>query len=99
MYRKKFSWILVLALLATVMIGLAWDMRSSTRKTQAQQTVTTRKTTLQKWEVHVTMAYDSSAVAKEANTLGDQGWELVSVVVEWAAGPPRYVAYFKRPKS
>lgn len=100
MYRRKYIWTPVLVLIITGMIGSAWNMRSSPRKTQARQTATNRKTAIQKWEVHVIVAANHAAVAKEANTLGDQGWELVSVVVNAPEGSPfRYVAYFKRPKS
>ena len=99
MYRMKYRWTPVLVLIVTVMIVVAWQMRSSPSKTQAQQTATDRKTAPQKWEVHVIVVGTAPAVAKEANTLGDQGWELVSVVVGAPEGSPfRYEAYFKRPK-
>jgi len=100
MHIKRYRWVSILVLLVTAMIGAAGNMRSSPCKAQAQQTATGRKTVLQKWEVHVIVAGTAAAVAKEANTLGDQGWELVSVVVDAPEGSPfRYVAYFKRPKS
>jgi len=49
---------------------------------------------MQKWEYHK-ISINKDWILDELNTLGDKGWELVSITSD----RDNYVAFFKRPKS
>jgi hypothetical protein len=49
------------------------------------------------WEYQMITANNASDLTTEANTLGAQGWEMVSVVLD-TSRPDKYVGYLKRKK-
>ena len=53
---------------------------------------------MQKWEYR-TIQSRSYPGESELNRLGQDGWELVAVVIETPTACIGFVAYFKRPKS
>jgi uncharacterized membrane protein len=51
------------------------------------------------WEYHAEVASSTANLAAVSNTLGEDGWELVSVVLHGDnTGSPELIAFFKRPK-
>lgn len=55
---------------------------------------------LQKQEVRLITSRSREGLAEEANRLGEQGWELVDVVVDDSCGARYcYAGYLKRPKQ
>jgi hypothetical protein len=51
------------------------------------------------WEYHAEVASSTAQLVAVSNTLGEDGWELVSVVLHGdTVGSPELVAFFKRPK-
>ena len=53
---------------------------------------------MQKWDYAV-LAAVSKEVATKLLTLGDQGWELVTILEEREKGWRGYKLFFKRPKE
>jgi hypothetical protein len=52
-----------------------------------------------RWEYHAEVATSIAQITAVCNTLGEEGWELVSVVLHGdSSGSPELVAFFKRPK-
>jgi hypothetical protein len=66
----------------------------STASVRAQRQTRPSQPTTQKWEYRVTESASEKGLASEANSLGEQGWELTSVLASGSA----VFGYFKRPK-
>ena len=50
------------------------------------------------WEYHIQISTTADAFANAANALGQQGWELVSMVVRGESGTTELIGAFKREK-
>jgi hypothetical protein len=50
------------------------------------------------WEYHIQIASTAEQFAVAANALGQQGWELVSMVLHSESGIPELIGAFKREK-
>lgn len=97
MIKKWNSLTLVFLILTILAIGAALDNIFWPKLVQAGQKKTTKNTSLNQWEYKVIGgARDLGELLGEANMLGAQGWELISISKLEGYD---IVALLKRPKS
>lgn len=99
MSRKRYGATLVLLAVAFFMGGTISGKSVAVRSVQAHQSRAMKRDTSPKYEVRVVNAATAQGLADEANKLGEQGWELVSVIIDDGKGYALpYTAYLKRAK-
>jgi hypothetical protein len=94
MKKRSLAAVLCLMLCLVFAIGAISNRILATQPDQARTKKDEMVPGIHKWEFMVIRASNHDDLVNRANSLGDQGWELV--------GPPcdnAFVAYFKRAKS
>ena len=99
MNRKRY-FLTVFMLIAAFIGGVIATGMLNARSVEAQGATQIRELAPKKWEYTVISATFRNEVINQANSLGEQGWELTSVIfVDENVPSHRYVAYLKRPKQ
>ena len=92
---------IVLTALPTATTGsYSVDVTASTGNISQTQTFTINVKPMPpvQWEYHIQVSSTAVEFAAAANSLGQQGWELVSMVVHSESGIAEFVGAFKREK-
>jgi hypothetical protein len=99
MFRKQWWLTAALMVIAAIVGGTTSSGISFlAQEVQAQRNTATTKTPVRRWEYQVYVAPGPKDLADKANQLGDEGWELTSIITDERV-VSRYIGYFKRPKQ
>ncbi|MGI8654112.1 MAG: hypothetical protein ACR2LC_02710 [Pyrinomonadaceae bacterium] len=99
MNRERYGLLLLLVIIASLASATVGVKLFTSQPVQAQQVRSAKKNDLGRQEVSVVFSDTRRGLVTEANRMGEQGWELVSVIIDESSGPGnRYTAYLKRSK-
>ena len=97
MNKRKYGFILAALIVAYTMVGTAVNKVFTIHSVQAQQSKIIKRRGAPQYEARVVNSATAQGLADEANKLGEQGWELVSVIIDDGKGYAfPYTAYLKR---
>jgi hypothetical protein len=97
--NKKHNWLILLLLVIAAFAGGAVTPGIFMNQSiQAQKSREIKRTDTNKWENLVIRANSPEEIIDKANSLGEQGWELVNAL-PYDPRYTAYVAYLKRPKQ